>query len=234
MKTFADLIGVDFEDFEEIKGEYMVQDIIDWADRVYPNKISTSDKVVDLDMLHKEVFLDIKRLTNDYTMAEIETVNGQLLYDLPDNCSSINILSITLSSSETIDYNTEWNVVNKSTIVDDISVGYYYSIAPRGLIAISIDGQPVSTDGLYIRIYYYKNPTTLVYTTDIPDLKSLYINILKYKLVQMIASQGDNPDNEVANYWQSKSEEELLKINSHLKDELNADGVEPKQIEEFW
>ena len=193
-----------------------VNQIIAYADRKFPNSESDANKIIDLGDLHKEIYVKIARLKNDYEIYETDTIADQLTYSLPSNCSIDNIIAIKVSQTATIDSDTGWDTFEYAALNDDVSSGNYYGRATNSTFALVKNGAPINTAGLSIRIFYYKTPASLSAVTDTPELDSYYHDLLKYGLIQSLAIQGHSPDTEIADYWQKKYDELLRDIEKNL------------------
>jgi hypothetical protein len=211
-----------------------VQQIIDYTDRKYPNQESDANKIIDIDGIHKTVYVKIARLKNDYEMYETTTIAGQLTYALPSNCTIDNIIAVKVSQSTTITSSTGWDTYEYVGLKDNIDTGYYYGRATSSTIALTKDGLPINTAGLSVRIFYYKTPNALSKTTDIPELDSDYHDLLKYGLIQSLASQGHSPDTEIADYWQKKYDEFMQDVVDSLSDRENSAPNQGNQCEAWW
>jgi hypothetical protein len=95
-------------------------------------------------------------------------------------------------------------------------------------------GSPIATGAMTIRITFFKSPKTLTTTTDVPELDPQYHNLLKYGLIQALASQGQDPQTGIADYWQAKYDEELAKITKNLQGKFNAAPVGENCPKEVW
>ena len=95
------------------------------------------------------------------------------------------------------------------------------------------DGDPIDTAGYEIRIYYFRTPNTLTATTDTPQLEDQYHNLLKYGLISMIASQGHNPDTQIADYYQRKFDEQFMIVEQNIS-KKDIKGAEFEQLESRW
>jgi len=211
-----------------------VQQIIDYADRKFPNSETDANKIIDLDDLHKKAYVQIARLKNDYEIYETETIADQLTYSLPSNCTIDNIISIRVSQSTTITASTIWDTYEYAGLNDKIDNGYFYGRATSSVVALTKLGLPIGTDGLSIRIFYYRTPVSLSAVTDTPELDSDYHDLLKYGLIQTIAAQGHNPDTEIADYWQKKYDEFMEDVKESLGDRYNSAPSSYNQNEEWW
>lgn len=212
----------------------IVQQIIDFADRKYNNQETSANKIIDLDGIHKDVYVKIARLKNDYEIYEADTIADQLTYSLPSNCTIDNIITIKVSQSTTITASTEWDTHEYAALTDNVDTGYYYSRATDSVFALVKDGAAINTAGLSIRIFYYKTPNALSAVADTPELDSDYHDLLKYALIQTLASQGQNPDTEVADYWQKKYDEFMQDVKESLGDRDNSAPNRNSQCEVYW
>lgn len=211
-----------------------VQQIIDYASRKYPNSETDTNKISDLDSLHKKIYVKLARLKNEYEIYETQTIANQLTYSLPSNCTIDNIISIRVSTSATITSSTEWEEYEYAGLNDDITVGYWYGDAGNDKIALTDYDRPITTADLSIRIFYYRTPNALTSTTDTPELDSNYHDLLKYGLIQELASQGHNPDTEIADYWQAKFDEFMKEVENNLSEKYNKTPTQSNQVEEYW
>lgn len=211
-----------------------VAQIIAYANRKYPNTETDANKIIDINDLHKKIYVQIARLKNDYEIYETTTIADQLTYSLPSNCTIDNIISIRVSESTAISASTAWNTYEYAALNDKIDSGYYYARATDRVFALVEDGLPICTAGLSIRIFYYKTPAALAATTDTPELDSDYHDTLKYGLIQALACQGHNPDAEVADYWQRKYDEFLDDVKENLSDRSNSASNISNQSTEWW
>jgi len=211
-----------------------VQQIITYADRKYPNSESDANKIIDLNDIHNNIFTIISRLKNDYETYETATIANQLTYTLPSKCQLSNIISIRVSASATITTSTIWNEFEYAGFNEDVSRGYYWGRGLGNTIVLVENDLPLATAGLSIRITYYETPTQLSSVTDTPELDDYYHSLLKFGLIQELASQGQNPDTDIADYWQSKYDEFLNEVKKDLSEKNNAAPIGSAQIEEWW
>ena len=111
---------------------------------------------------------------------------------MPSNCTIDNIASLIVSQDDEddIDTSTEWEEHYFAGLNDSITSGVWYGHVPNGYFALTKNGKPIATSDLIVKIFYYKDPTTITAVTDTPELKSIYHDLLKYGLTQMLASQG--------------------------------------------
>lgn len=211
-----------------------VQQIINYVDRKYPNQESDANKIIDLDNLHKHLFVEIAKLKNDFEQHEITSIADQLTYSLPDNCTIDNIISVKVSQDTTITSSTEWNTYEYAGLNDDTTTGYWYGNGGNGLIVLLDYDEPINTSGYSIRIVYYRRPNALDAVTDTPELNADYHDLLKFGLIQELAAQGNNPDTEIANYWQAKYDEFLARVKDSLSDRYNKAPNQSHQVQEWW
>lgn len=211
-----------------------VQQVIDYADRKYPNQETTANKIIDLDGIHKAVFVKIARLKNQYEPYPATTIASQLTYNLPSNCTIDNIVAVKVSQSTTITSSTAWDTFEYAGLNDDVSSGNFYGRATDTTFTLVQDGLPISTAGLNIRLFYYKTPTALSAVTDTPELDSDYHDLLKFALIQTLASQGHNPDTEIADYYQAKYDKFIEDVENSLSDRDNKAPSQSSQVIEYW
>lgn len=178
----------------------LVSAIIQYIRDRYPKVNNTTNYpdslfITDLDLIHKEEYVKFKRLKHRYTVDKsVVTVANQLEYTLPTNCTIENIIHLEIDGQEYEFADGE----------QDISTGYYYRYGSTDLkIEILVDGEAIKTAGLPITIKFYPEPTPLTLATQTPDLESKYHNLLIYRLFARIASIGENPDADIANYWEA-------------------------------
>ena len=78
--------------------------------------------------------------------------------------------------------------------------------------------------------YYDRTPTTIAIAnlSESPTLEADYHDLLVFALIQELASQGDNPDTEIADYYQRKYDEFL----NDIKESITAS--DDCSVEEWW
>lgn len=213
-----------------------VQQIIDWVDRYYPNSVSDANMIIDLDQLHKSIYNKIIRKKNIYKDETSYTVADQLTYTLPTDCKPENIIKISVSDDTVgnIDSDTEWTKYEYATHDREIDDGTYWGIVNENTIILSDDGEAIDTSNYEIKYLYFPSPPTLSAVSDTPDLDSEYHDLLKYGLTQMVASQGQNPDTEVADYYQKKFDERFAEIEKLLAERYTNAPIEEDQLESRW
>jgi len=213
-----------------------VAQIITWADRYFPNKVSEANKILDLDHLHKEVYNRIKRLKYEYSMnGDHTTIADQFSYSKPTDCDFDQIFKIMVSNDlqANIDNDTVWDDYEYTDLHSDVSSGTYWGRASDDAFSLLKDGDPIDTAGYEIRIYYFRTPNTLTATTDTPQLEDQYHNLLKYGLISLIASQGHNPDTQIADYYQRKFDEQFMIVEQNIS-KKDIKGAEFEQLGSRW
>jgi ribosomal protein S8 len=179
-----------------------VNDIITWVRNAYPRATSTifpdSICILNLNMIHKEEYIKLRRLKNRYFVdTNTTTIADQLEYTLPNNCSIENIEHVEIEGQE----------YHMADAEEYINYGYFYRYGSAdNKIEIWKNGNPIDVDNKQIIIKYFPKPSELTLTSQTPDLDSDYHNLLCYRLIQRLASLGETPDVDVANYWQSEYE----------------------------
>lgn len=153
---------------------------------------------------------------------------------MPSNCTIDNIIAIRVSQSTTITASTEWDTFEYAGLNDKINSGNWYGRATDSTIALVRDGLPISTAGLSIRISNYKSSAVITAVGDTPELDSDYHFLLKYGLIQSLASQGHNPDTKIADYWQKKFDAFLEDVVNNLSDKYSSTPSQSNQGEEYW
>lgn len=192
-------------------------EIIAYVDRKYPNSETDANKCIDLNFIHTSVFLEIQRLKNDHVIWADVTVADQTFYNLPTNGKIEDIVNISIETAVDSD---EFDDYIYKGVNDDIRGINCYMRAEAGTYAILSSEEPIDTAGLDILVYYYKRPITFTSAdlTVVPELDTDYHELLRYGLIAELASQGHNPDTEVADFWQRKFDESLMRIKDSLAD----------------
>jgi hypothetical protein len=216
-----------------------VAQIIEFAEDVYPrvNDKSETLQIMYLNQIMEEINNTLLRVRWENDPYEMYSVADQATYSIPTDCTPDNILKVIVSEevSTSIDEDTEWNDYTYVGLLDktDISVGQYYYLE-NDIIYLFDDGLPLKTTDLVIRLYYFRKPTYISAITDTPEIDSQYHNLLKYGLIQMIASIGDNPDTEIADYWQKKYDEQMTIAMKSIEDKFDNAPLKTKQVDEYW
>jgi len=213
-----------------------VQNIIDYADRKYPNVETDANKIVDLNVIYTDLYNRMQQLTDEFSTADSYTIADQATYSLPSQCRIYNITKIQVSrdTRTNVDVNTVWDVYSYAGLNEDISYGEYYGRVNDTTIALFQNGKPIDTTDYVIKFYYYKLPESLSAVTDVLEIDDRYTNLLRYKLVNSLASQGANPDTEIADYYQRMYDEEIEVCFSELQDRFNVAPLEDTQVEGWW
>jgi len=213
-----------------------VQQIIDFADRYYPNGETTANKILDLEIIHGDLYEKIIRRLNKFSQFTDYTIANQYTYTFYSDCTPDNVIKIAVSSDVTgsITDATTWQEYEYADINKEVSSGYYWGKLTNTTYILIKDGIAIDTANYEIRVTYYPLPTALTAVTQIPDLDETYHDILHYSLCQMLASEGDNPDTEVANYWQAKVFEQMQDIDESLKERLEASPIEDQILQSRW
>jgi hypothetical protein len=208
-----------------------VQEIINFADRKFPNSETTANKIIDLNDIYLDLYIMINKLKNELEPYPFITLSNQSKYPMPSNCRIENIEKIVVSTDV---YGTTFNSFDYAGLEDNISSGRYYGRATEGTFFLFEDGLPLQTTGLIGQIYYYKRPTLLssLSLSTIPELDVDYHDLLKFGLIQSLAAQGHNPDTEIADYWQKKYDEKLKKVMDDLSERYNVAPTRKTQAKE--
>lgn len=219
------------------------QEIIDWVNRKFPNHGETDANLLkDLNDIHKEVFTKISHIKNKQEIWSFQTVNDPPLpsYDLPDDCTIDLIVSVTVSKTVNPATVDDYDTYEYAGINDYVSSGYYYydggfnpdlGVYKIGLIA---NGDIIQTAGLEVRVYYNERPNILTALTDVPNLNSDYHTLLKYALIASTASQGNNPDTDIADFYQRKFDEFLRDIQDDISERYNTNPNQSNQCKVWW
>lgn len=211
-----------------------LQSIINYLNRKYPNHGETNENIVeDLDMIHKEVFMDLTRLSNEYQIYEFNTVANQLYYTLPADIRIDDIEKVMVSlDAQGSDF--EQHFIRG--LKDDNIFGRFYGRGANNTIYLMYDKEPIDKSSLKVHLYYFPRPTDLDYNdlSQVPDLDTDYHDLLKFGIVQSLASQGHNPDIEIANYYQAKYDEKLFKVKNDIENKLNYTPLRIPQTKEWW
>jgi hypothetical protein len=211
-----------------------VSQIISWVGRKYPNAETNANKILDLDLVHKKTYVKLSRLGHNFDIYETFSIADQPTYSLPSNCTIDNIVAIKVSKDVTITDSTEWLTFKHAALLDNIDSGNWYGKATSTTFVLFVDGLPLATTGLSIRIFYFKKPATITALTDTPELDELYHPLLNFALCQGLAAQGHNPDVEIADYWQKEHDEFYKDAHDNLVDKFNTSPVTTSDTEEYW
>lgn len=218
-----------------------VQEIIDYAERKFPGHGETTTNIInDLNDIHKEIFIKVSKFKNIRGIWSFDTVQDLPHYDLDSNMEIEDIISVKASITTTPTSEEDYETYEYAGLQDYVDAGTYFYDAgvnpDSGVKKIGLvkDGEPPIMDGYNVRVYYYKRPNTLTGLTDVPNLHEDFHAILKYLLVQSLASQGHNPDIEIANYYQAKADEFLKSIKEETEERYNQTPNSDAQAKEWW
>jgi hypothetical protein len=211
-----------------------LQNIINFLNRKYPNHGESNANIVnDLQDIHLDIYLKMQRLSNTFEIEEIDSVANQLEYELPDEIKVENIIQLLVSTNTE---GTEFDKYEYRGIADVNVYGRYFGRASEGKIFIRENGQALRFDDLTIKIYYYRVPEEL--TDDdldqVPELDTRYHDLLKYKIIHEIASQGHNPNTDIANFWLGKYNEKMKTVMSDLENNLHHSYNKIPEQKERW
>jgi hypothetical protein len=216
-----------------------VQEIIDYAELAYPRvaDISDANKIVVLNQIMEEIYNKILRVRWEYDYDSTNTVADQASYVLPADCKPDNIIKVMVSQDEEseIDTNTEWDEFTYIGLLDDydISSGNFYT-CEDDVIYLFKDGEPISQNSLVFKLYYFRDPSKMISVSETPEVEAKYHNLFKYGLIQFVASIGDNPEIDIANYWQAKYDEEMVIAIKNINDKFNSAPLQSRQVKEYW
>jgi len=210
-----------------------LDEILSKVDRVYPNQESDANKVLDIDMIHKKVYMQLRKLSNDFLIYEDVTVADQTFYNLPTGCRIEDIIRIDIETGVDTD---EYDTFEYVGIKDEIAGLQVYMRGEEGTYALFDDETPIATAAKNIMIYYYPRPTTLTSSdlTVVPDLDEDYHPILCDLLIVELANQGHNPDTEIADYYQKRADEFMNKIILALQERQAAARTKTNECDEWW
>jgi hypothetical protein len=204
-----------------------VQEIIDFANRKYPNSgESTANMILDLNDIQKEVFVKILKLRNEQQIWSFTTADSLPVYDLPADCSIDLIISVQVSKSANPSEASEYDTYEYAGLQDDVSNGNYFYDGGKNLdtgyakIGLVSNGENLQTDDLEVRVFYYKRANVLTLVTDTPNLNPDYHSLLKYALITSLASGGQNPDTQIADYYQAKFDEFFKTIQGDISNKF--------------
>jgi hypothetical protein len=221
-----------------------VQEIIDWVDRKYPDHGETDANLIkDLNDMHKEVFTKISRVKHDQEIWSFQTVTDPEplpSYDLADDCTIDLITSVKVSKSASPSTVDDYYTYDYAGLNDDIDVGGYYFDGGKNQdtgvnkIGLSYNGDIIQVPDLEVRVYYNKRPNELTSVSDTPNLNPDYHTLLKYALTSSVASQGHNPDTEIADFYQKKFDEFFKDIQEDISGRYNQNPNRTNQADEWW
>lgn len=204
--------------------------ILSYVDRKYPNQESEANKITDLDAIHKRIYVHINRLSSNFVIHTDVTIADQLTYLFPTNCLPENVDLLQVSDNS----GNVWYQFKYAGIRDYISDGRYWTKNTEGSYALAEFGELIPVNDRGIQIFYYKTPATISIATDIPELDEKYHDLLKYALISELASQGHNPDTEIADFYQRKYDEFMADVQDKLADAISGRPTRRAQAEEDW
>ena len=222
--------------YTQKEGEILanLQQIIDFLNRKYPSHgESNANIVLDLEDLHKDIYMRLRRLSNKYDIYEIETVADQLYYELPEDMRIEDIEKVMVSEDAG---GTSWRDFTYRGMGDTRIGGRYYGRGADGSLFLLQDRQPIQLNSLKVHLYYFKRPIDLDHDDleQVPDLDEDYHDLLKFGIVQAMASQGHSPDIEIANYYQQKFDEKFTIIKNDIESKMLDAPMKIPQQREVW
>lgn len=213
-----------------------LQEILNYVDRKKPNSESNANKVIDLNKLQLEIFTKLNALSYNVKMATDTTVADQSEYDLPTNCRIENVRFIEVETYEDSgEYDKYYydgpqeEVIRLDKIFKRGSTNLKYSLLD--------DQSYLGAADLTIKVYYYPRPSLLSAGTlgATPDLEEEYHPLLCYGLIVELCNQGNYPDVEMANYYQSKYDEFFRDVISNLENNnIGSGSLRVKEVKERW
>jgi hypothetical protein len=196
-----------------------LQQCIDFLDRKCPDHGETDANVCsDLNDLHNDIFLQLYRLSNNVERYQAsDTIADQLSYSLPSNARIEDILRIEVAIDTS---DSEFEEYTYQGFMDYAGTGNYYGRDTATTFWLMKDGLPISTAGLTVMIYHYKRPTQFDSSdlSVIPELDADYHDLLKFGIVQLMYEQGAHPNTELADYWQRKFDEKMIKVKNAMQE----------------
>lgn len=194
--------------------------IITFLDRKCPDHGESNANICsDLNDLHNDIFIQLQRLMNHIEIYQAsDTIADQLSYTLPSNCRIEDILQIEVATDAS---DTDFDKFTYKGIMDENNLsGNYFGRYTDTTYWLMQDGEPISTSGLTVLIYHYKRPTQFDSSdlSVIPDLDPDYHDLLKFGIVQAMYEQGAHPNTELADYWQRKFEEKMIRVRNAIQD----------------
>ena len=215
-----------------------IQEILDYVNRKYPNQETTANKVLDLDMIHKDVYMKVRKLSNEYLSYEDVTVANQTFYNFPNQNENneVRIEDVVRIDVETGVASDQYDTFEYAGVKDEILDRQVYMRSENGTYALFDDEEPIADGGKRIMLYYYPRPDDLLSSvlTAVPELDVDYHTILKYLLIVELANQGHNPDTEIADYWQKKADEYMVQITRALAERQANARTKTNECDEHW
>lgn len=184
-------------------------------DRRFPNSYSEQDKVDWINDTMKEIYKDLS-IQEFYSFI---TVKNQNLYVLPGDCSIDNIKNATISSKAKTPTNSDWGVFRalKNSLRDKKMHKPSFYDGTEGMFGIF----PTPMGSYKVNIYYNKRPKMITSIDDFIELDDRFTDLVKFKVLSIIAMSGHNPDIEIANQY--------ILLYNNLVQEANQSKYEDQQ-----
>lgn len=184
-------------------------------DRRYPSTYAEEDKIAWINDTMKEIYKDLA-IQEFYSF---NTIKGQNLYSLPDDCSIDNIKNVEISSMEKTATNSDWGEFKslKNSLRDQEMYEPSYYDGTEGLLGIF----PTPKGTYKINVFYNKKPKMITNVDDYIELDDRYTDLVKFKVLSIIAMSGHNPDIEIANQY--------ILLYNNLVQEANQSKYEDQQ-----
>ena len=187
-----------------------------------------------INSVQMDVYLKLGRLSNYVEKYQgSDTVADQLGYPLPSNCRISDIVTIEVATSTD---NTEYETYEFRALKDTDRYGKYFGDLTESTFFLLDTGNPISTSGLEVYIYYNKRPTAFDDSdlTLVPELDTDYHQLLEYGLIQRMYSRGSYPDTEKADYWQAMFDEKMIDVKNAMEEKYaNAPEISAEILEHF-
>lgn len=213
-----------------------LQEIINYADRKFPNQESNANKIIDLNITYNKLFVKIKRLTNTYLLdASDVTVADQAEYDLPTGVQIEDVLKLEV---ETADGSGIYDEFTYAGLKDSVKYGQVFMRGSTSAKFYLYDNEEaLTTADRIIKVYYDIRPNTFVVgtLTAEPNIDKQYHILLAYALIVELASQGPYPYRDVANYYQSMYDEFFKESSDDMENRSTSVGeLYVKEQKERW
>ena len=198
-----------------IIGKTTAKQLIADIDTRFPNTYSEKDKIRWINDTMREIYKDLA--VQEY--YSFTTIKGQSIYSLPEDCSIELIKNVEISSKSKTTTNNDWgrfNALKNSLRDQDMYEPSYYD-GTEGTIGI----YPTPNGSYRVNIYYNKRPKMITFIDDYIELDDRYTDLVKFKVLSIIAMSGHNPDVEIAN--------EYILLYNNLITEANQSKYEDQQ-----
>jgi hypothetical protein len=208
-----------------------VADIITWAKGVKYTALSDTDLLEDLNMIQDEIYLDLNVYGCGFGYPKIHqiTTTTTTEYGLPEDCRIENITDVEIS---TVPAGSEFKPMDYYGLRElPMYLQHWSKGTTFGTIKITPD---TTAEGYLIKIRYSPSPVSLTLLSQTPSLDERYHNLYRYALVQVIASKGDNPDTEIANYYEQEYLNMLEKVKVDLASRQTTKPDSIPQTDEWW